>query len=202
MTRLRGIRLFGLLALLTTAALTAAACEPGKPARSTGAYQIDVFQEMHYTQSFKSQEPPRFLPPEGSIPITGGKLALPEDNDAIDALPNATVRNAATLNRAARLYNVNCASCHGASGGGDGYVGLRFAEYGAVQPPALASDRVADLAAGRAYASITNGFGFMPPFGNLLSDEERWALVHLLFISDAERAALLADPANQPTGGG
>ena len=198
---MRGIRLLALLASVAAVAVVAAACEPGEPARSTGAYQIDVFQEMHYTQSFKSQEPPRFLPPEGSVPITGGKVALPEDNAAIDALPNPTVRNAATLNRAARLYNVNCASCHGVGAAGDGYVGLRFAEYGAVQPPAFSGDRIADLAAGRAYASVTNGFGYMPPFGNLLSDEERWALVHLLFIPDAERAALLADPANQPSGG-
>ena len=32
---------------------------------------IDVFQEMHYNQSQKSQEPPRFLPPEDSYPVGG-----------------------------------------------------------------------------------------------------------------------------------
>ena len=75
-------------------------------------------------------------------------------------------------------------------GGGDGYVGLHFEEYAGVLPPAFDSERIRELSEGRAYASITQGFGLMPAFGNLLSDDDRWTLVHLIFADPGMRGSI------------
>jgi mono/diheme cytochrome c family protein len=190
-----------LLPVLALVVLAAVACEAGDPLRSTGAYKIDVFQEMHYNQTFKAQEPPRFLPPEDSIPVTGGKLVLPESRSEAATLINPVAGNPTSFSRAALVYNINCSACHGQSAGGDGFVGRKFIDYGAPGPPAFSSERVQALRPGEAYYSITQGFGFMPAFGNLLSDEDRWTLVALIELNDAQRASLLTAPENQAPGG-
>ena len=163
-----------------------AACEPGDPGRSTGAYPIDIFQEMHYNQSLKAQEPPRFAPPAGSIPVTGGYIPAPAKADAADLVSPF----AADLTRGALLYKQNCSMCHGQTARGDddgAGVGDRLAAYAAPQPPAFDSDRITELTAGEAYASIANGFGFMPPFQGLLTEEDRWALVAIVEASVTDR---------------
>ena len=167
-------------------AVTLAACKPGDPARSTGAYPIDIFQEMHYNQTYKAGEPPRFLPPEGSIPISGGALPAPAvRSDEARAL--AAAYPARAVERGALLYRQNCSMCHGLTADGHGPVGDKLFEYSGVQPPSFDSKRVGDLAPGEAYASIALGFGFMPPFQNLLNEEDRWALVALIEAETGER---------------
>ena len=190
-----------LLPVLALVVLAAVACQPGDPGRSTGAYKIDVFQEMHYDQTFKAQEPPRFLPPEDSIPVTGGKLPLPESRSEAATLANPVAGNPTVFARAALVYNINCAACHGQTAGGDGFVGGRFIAYGAPGPPSFASERIQALRSGETYYSITEGFGFMPAFGNLLSDEDRWTLVSLIELDNTRRASLLTAPENQAPGG-
>ena len=181
-----------LLPLLGLALVVAGCAEPGQgPWRSTGSYPIDIYQEMHYNQTFKSQEPPRVLPPADSVPITGKELPLPELKADAKDLQNPETADSTTLERAAVLYQINCAACHGSTSLGDGLVGLKFADYGAPQPPAFSSNRVGALSPGEAFWSVTNGTGFMPPFGNLLKPKDRWLLVHLIGLSPAEREALL-----------
>jgi hypothetical protein len=94
------------LILAMSAVTLFAACEPGDPGRSTGSYPIDIFQEMHYNQSHKAQEPPRFSPPAGSIPVEGGYIAAPLKADAAD-LTNPFVANPDALERGALLYKQN-----------------------------------------------------------------------------------------------
>ncbi len=162
-----------------SAVVVFAACEPGDPGRSTGSYPIDIFQEMHYNQSLKAQEPPRFAPPEGSIPVTGGYIPAPQKADAANLVSPFAI-NPDALERGALLYKQNCSMCHGLTAGGDGFVGDKFAPYPAPQPPAFSSGRIQSLTQGEKYASIANGAGFMPPFQGLLTEEDRWALVALI----------------------
>jgi mono/diheme cytochrome c family protein len=190
MSRSKGMSL--LLVLLV--GILAAACEPGEaPYRSTGAYPIDIFPEMHYNPSYKAQEPPRLSPPADSVPITGKAVALPARKaDAADLL-NTSIPTASALEHAANLYVVNCSMCHGLSAGGDGFVGDKFVQYNLTAPPAFNSTRIQDLEEGEVFWSITQGFGFMPAFGNLLTPEDRWHLVHLVKTTQQEREALLRD---------
>ncbi|MBI2858536.1 MAG: hypothetical protein HYX90_05600, partial [Chloroflexi bacterium] len=43
---------------------------------STGSYPRDLFIEMHYQRSFRSQEPPRLYPAPFAVPVTGRELPL------------------------------------------------------------------------------------------------------------------------------
>ena len=181
--------------LVTAAAAVAmllVACEPGDPGRSTGSYPIEIFPEMHYNQSFKSQEPPRLSPPAGSIPISGGFNPVPPEAEAA-SLTSPFPVNDDTMTRGALLFRQNCSMCHGVNGAGDGFVGVKFDDYPAPRPPAFAIDRVQGLEPGEAFAIVSLGKGFMPSFERLLSEEDRWALAAFIeeFIGRG-RAALTA----------
>ena len=190
------------LLLLTAAvvmASVAAACSPGDPYRSTGSYPIDVFQEMHYNQSQKSQEPPRFLPPEDSYPVEGGYISVDEIEN-IAELPNPLAGDPIALQRGALLFKQNCSVCHGLIAGGDGYVGGVLNEYSVTRPPAFGDGEgvtvirdtgTTEVTPGEAFDSISGGKGFMPAFEPLLSEEDRWALVTLIDATVAQRQAVL-----------
>lgn len=190
------------LLLLTAAvvlAAVAAACSPGDPFRSTGSYPIDVFQEMHYNQTMKSQEPPRFLPPEDSYPVEGGYIPVAEIEN-IAELPNPLAGDPLALHRGALLYKQNCSACHGLIAGGDGYVGGVLGDYGVTRPPAfgdgggvvvIRDTGTTEVTPGEAFDSISGGKGFMPAFEPLLSVEDRWALVTLIDATVDERRAVL-----------
>ena len=171
-----------------------AACTPGKdPYRSTGSYPIDIFPEMHYNQTYKAQEPPRLSPPSHSVPVTGKEVPVPALKSDAVSLINPTTSTAYDIENAAKVYHVNCSMCHGMAAGGDGFVGQKFAQYNMTAPPAFNSERVQNLESGEIYWSLTQGFGFMPAFGNLLTPEERWHLVHLVQATESKREALLKE---------
>jgi mono/diheme cytochrome c family protein len=87
---------------------------------------------------------------------------------------------------AQQLFRENCAMCHGAGGRGPATtpappaVLQHFQRAGRVPPADFASPRVRGRNDGQLHWILTNGLGGMPPFGNLLSEEERWALVHFI----------------------
>lgn len=142
---------------------------------STGAYPFDVFPEGHYQQSYRSQEPPRLQPPTDSVPTTGRELSY----TFVEAsnLPNPVPQTPEALAKATEIYRVNCAVCHGQAGRGDGPVAAYFQQAGAPQPADYTSQRVRSRKDGELYWIITNGLGFMPRFGPLLTPEDRWSVV-------------------------
>lgn len=71
------------------------------------------------------------------------------------------------------LFGKFCVHCHGASGAGDGKVGLKLP--GA--PPAY-NGPLKNLPEGKIFHSITYGKGLMGPHAPLLTQEERWKLVY------------------------
>ena len=196
---MRDSRRNALLLLAAAIAATVAACSPGDPFRSTGAYPIDVFQEMHYNQTLKAQEPPRFLPPEGSYPVEGGFIPVSAIED-VNALENPLPSDPVTMRRGALLFKQNCSACHGFTAAGDGPAGVILADYGVNQPPAfgdgdgvvvIRATATTELTPGNAYGSISGGFAAMPAFEGLLSETDRWALVALIDATVAERQAAL-----------
>ena len=195
-----------LLMVVVVMASVAAACSPGDPFRSTGSYPIDVFQEMHYNQAVKSQEPPRFLPPEGSYPVEGGYIPVADIENIAD-LPNPLAGDPLALQRGALLFKQNCSICHGFTAGGDGYVGGLLSDYGVNRPPAfgdgdgvvvIRDTGTTEVSPGEAFDSISGGKGFMPAFEPLLSEEDRWALVTLIDATVAQRQAELQSINEKP----
>ena len=145
-----------LLALL--AAVVAVACGARLPGR--GSYPLDIFYEMHYQQSYKSHEPPR----------------LSGVADAVPWFP-APKYTAFEANSGRYLFAVNCSICHGPGAKGDGPVLQKLiTTYG--YTPVVTTDltTLPPEAIESFLRATTRPFGpdsVMPPFGKLLSAEER-----------------------------
>jgi putative copper resistance protein D len=85
------------------------------------------------------------------------------------------------------LYRAHCATCHGPGGRGDGPGGA-----GLPKPPAdLTAAHAAQHTAGDMFWWLTHGIppAGMPPFGAVLSEEERWDLINFIrTLGAGERA--------------
>jgi len=97
---------------------------------------------------------------------------------------NPTPADKASLVRGKQIYDASCASCHGASGKGDGPAGK------ALNP------KPADLAAmapqhppGDLAWKIETGRGPMPPWKGVLTQNEIWDVVNYVQNFDANTAA-------------
>jgi len=144
-------------------------------------------------------------------------IALVEEKAAVESVREVTARmrrtlvaaykiqimprNLPDLNKAAILYQTNCASCHGESGFGDGIAGLElvpeptnFHEYGRYEQRTLYS----------LYSTITEGVADtgMNAYPQL-SDDERWSLAFLVGSMAVSKPSTMASvsadasPANQ-----
>ena len=144
---------------------------------NTGAYPLDIFPEMHYQPSHRPLEPERLTPPDGAVPVTGAPPTLTYAQ--AESLANPVPRTSESLERARRVYQINCATCHGAAGDGRGPMAAYYARSpAAVVPPVdLAAPRVRARTDGQLWWIIGRGLGNMPPYEDLLSDEEIWLMV-------------------------
>ncbi len=158
----------------------------------TGSHRVMVFSEMHYQPKFDSQEVPRLLPAQGSVPITGREPQYESLEEYREATLPEQIAQGYDRAHAAELYSVNCQVCHGVGLAGDGLV-VPFMTRGVV-PANLNSDATQNSTVGELFAFIGEGGrqGYalieagqpsnspMPAFKYLLSEEERWALVKFL----------------------
>ena len=178
---------FGLL--LAIAAVIGMGC-------AEGSYPVDIFYEMHYQPSHHSQQPPRLMPPEGAVPVTGKDVPLyaqvhPTDIDNIEnPMPEQGV------GEGAKLYEINCAMCHGMDALGDGQVLQTMIDSYGYTPKLNVNLTLVNVLAysdGLLYTTITNrdvrpeiaalapgSTVVMPQFEKLLTTEERWMLVNYL----------------------
>ena len=169
-----------------------------------GSYPIELFSEMHYTQSYKAGEPDRLSPPSESVPWVGMGFAavyLPPVGDSYakhaefyKGLSNSN-KGGYDAEVASELYRVNCAMCHGSAGtggavdasgdaAGQGKVGFKLQEHGYSAPPSLVEDvgskNPVSKTDGELFGTLTHGAYVMPSFGKLLTQEERWQIVGYL----------------------
>ena len=132
---------------------------------SQGTYPVDIFYEQHYQQSYRSHEPPRL------IGVADAVAFYP---------PTASI----VTNTGADLFRVNCQMCHGADAKGTGPVLAVLTEKYGYEPivgPNI-TDRPISFIKSRLRAT-TKPFGpasVMPPFGKLLSEEERAAIAEFI----------------------
>jgi mono/diheme cytochrome c family protein len=113
-------------------------------------------RDMQEQPSYQPQEMPRLHSPVGSVP---------RNSRAVMAARPESER----VNAGARLFQINCAHCHGAGGAGDGPA----SRYLKVKPADLRRPGVQALPELVLYEIITQGMGLMPPFKGELSAEER-----------------------------
>src|SRR5690606_7022837 len=130
----------------------------------------------------KAQEPGAMRPPpEGAIP-RGFRPYSVATNEQARGLHNPLRRDKANLQKGRQLYNVYCIVCHGAMGEGDGTVASmpNWPRPLFPRPPTLQSERLRDMKDGEIFHIISMGQNLMPAYGEKMSPEERWTVVHYL----------------------
>lgn len=93
-----------------------------------------------------------------------------------DAIVNPVKGNADATAAGKKIYDANCAICHGMKGMGDG-----VAAAGLAKPPANhTSQAVQKLTDGALFWMITNGNAPMPSYKATYSEVQRWQLVNYI----------------------
>lgn len=146
--------------------------------------------------------------PEHSIPVSSplgapGHIPQAALDSAAATLTNPVPASPAVLARGKQKYDQNCAACHGPAGAGDGTVvgngKFPFA-------PTLVGGTAPGRSDGYLYAVIVAGRNFMPPYGERITESDRWAVVHYVRqlqggagAQPAAAAPLVAAPAQPAT---
>jgi len=95
--------------------------------------------------------------------------------DAEKAKKNPVPAGAKAVADGKKSAQVNCVSCHGPSGKGDGPAAAALNP----KPADWTSKKVQDETDGELFWKISNGRGPMPPWKHL-PESERWALIHFI----------------------
>lgn len=80
--------------------------------------------------------------------------------------------NRAVLARGQQQYLAICANCHGSDGYGHGIIVQR----GFPEPPSLHNKSLTNAPVGHFFQVMTNGYGAMFPYANIVSANDRWAI--------------------------
>lgn len=128
-----------------------------------------------------------FMPPEGTVPITGGEPDNSVMTDAeADTLANPRPKSMASLENGRALFQIYCTACHGVSGEGDGPVSMTGSVAGpfaAVLPIAGPASIARVRSEGHIYNTIRYGRRRMPSYRRIPS-EDRWDIVnYLMYIN-------------------
>jgi mono/diheme cytochrome c family protein len=135
--------------------------------------------KMEPWESVSDSVPPRGNP-QNSVPVHGTQAAgflvsrqpLPATIDSMTTLANSVAADARSLDNGRKLYQINCAVCHGTTGQGNG-AAVRYGMAGI----ALVNDRVRAMSDGYIWGMIRNGRGLMPAY-NRIEELERWDVVN------------------------
>ena len=126
-----------------------------------------------------------FSPPDGTVPVGWGDVAKPQVLTPAEqeALQNPRPATLASLKNGERYFNVNCAACHGPTGGGDGPIAAPNGPIAGVLPIGPGSPMGFSLAPGLSdghiYTTITLGRGRMPSYRRI-PPEGRWDVVNYI----------------------
>ncbi len=126
-----------------------------------------------------------FMPPEGTVPVGWGDVADPAElsNAEQEALANPNPPTLESLKRGEDYFNVNCVTCHGMTGGGDGPIAAPNGPIAGVLPIGPGSPMGFSLAPGLSdghiYTTISIGRGRMPSYRRI-PPSARWDVVNYI----------------------
>jgi len=103
-------------------------------------------------------------------PVTGqaaGGAVIPGE----DGFPFKITKE--ILDRGESRFNITCLPCHGKLGDGQGMIALR----GFRHPPTYHQDRLRNAPTSHYYDVVTNGFGAMPSYAEVVTPEDRWKII-------------------------
>ncbi len=151
-------------------------------------WSVDWFPQMKWQKSVQAFErvgyggrTEGFMPPEGTVPITGGEAEVSNIIDAAsDVLVNPRPVTLESLSNGKAQYERYCETCHGMDGLGDGPISMTGSINGplagvlAVAGPASIARVRSD---GHIYTTIRYGRRRMPGYSRILSSD-RWDIVN------------------------
>ncbi len=91
-------------------------------------------------------------------------------------LKNPVPKSDKVLADAKKIVEANCVPCHGPKGLGDGPAAAALP----VKPANWTSPAVQSETDGEIFWKISNGRGPMPPWGKVLPEKDRWAVVRYI----------------------
>ena len=136
---------------------------------------------------------PAVLPQAEARPAPVGSMAVDAPRilnrrQARTELVNPLAETPETIAEGEALYRTYCALCHGDGGDGDGELARHYRRM-----PPLTAPHVLNYPDGFVYAIVREGGRNMPRFGDALSVDERWALIHYLGTLGPRDAAAEAE---------
>jgi len=180
------LKIFGLLVCLA-AVFSVSACR----------------QDMHDNPRLEANEDgANRQPPEGAVArgslalaVAAPKAAVPgqvgsvgEDGFPFKFSADAETRKKeimAILDRGESRFNITCLPCHGKLGDGNGMIALR----GFRHPPTYHQDRLRKAPTSHFYDVMTNGFGAMPSYAEVVTPEDRWKIIAYIRALQASQNA-------------
>ena len=100
----------------------------------------------------------------------------------------------ALLEQGQKVFAINCAVCHGATGQGNGIT----SKYGLLGIANYHQDKYRQMADGQIFNTITHGFNTMMAYGDKVTVKDRWATIAYIRVLQKSQNARLEDvPAEQ-----
>ena len=90
-----------------------------------------------------------------------------------DTIRNPLTVSPVTISQGEELFNMYCFSCHGDTGYGDGPAGGSMG----IKPANFHDQKVIKQKDGALFWKLTNGKGNMPPFKEILNEQQRWQMI-------------------------
>lgn len=116
-------------------------------------------------------------PPRGTLP-----------HDLAPSIEPAYTR--AVLEEGRARFEVVCATCHGVLGDGASVVASKMSLR---KPPSLYEERLLSREPRAIVATITEGFGLMPSYADVLSPADRWAVAGYVKVLQLARHEPISD---------
>lgn len=186
-----GMKKFGVITCLVIAAFGVSACR----------------QDMHDNPRFEAHEDganrqlPEGVVARGSLAlaVTAPKAAVPGQAGSVgeDGFPFQFSADPETrkkeikeiLDRGESRFNISCLPCHGKLGDGNGMVAMR----GFRRPPTYHQERLRSAPTSHFYDVMTNGFGAMPSYADVVTPEDRWKIIAYIRALQASQNASVAE---------
>jgi mono/diheme cytochrome c family protein len=172
------------LAILGVCLLLAAGC--ASTMKVQPKYGPLAYSEF-YSDHAASRNPPANTVPRDITASDPALLTGMVNGQPVADFPFPLTR--ADLQRGQTLFNGICAPCHGRTGMGNGVVVQR----GFSAPPTFHDDRLRNAPPGHYFDVITNGFGAMPSYGQILQVPDRWRVIGYIRALQLSQNAKLSD---------
>ena len=116
------------------------------------------------------------------------------DGQWATAFPPQVEISQRTMDRGKDRYTIYCTPCHGQDGKGAGMIHNRAMAVGAaatgwVQPSDLSQAAFITQPHGLIFNTITHGIRNMPPYGSIIPEQDRWAIILYLRALQRSKAA-------------